>query len=175
MIVGLLASGSKVRHHTVPTITHTPIQKDSSFGMSSWIRWSPMPRSLAEDIERGRRAIALADRQGKDTTDWERSLAELERRALLAWASELAEQEAVLPGPISYIEAPRRTVTTQEVSRHAAQYLRTIARARLQQETGGWGRWTPEWWAGVEEEAMGALTALRSALDGSAPPPAASR
>ena len=132
-------------------------------------------RSLTDNINRGRRAIALARQRGIDTTEWESLLAELQLRSLLAWASELAEQDVVLPEPISYIEAPRRTVTTEEVSRYAARYLWTIGYSRLQQETGGWGRWTPEWWTGVEDEAVGALAGLRSALDGSAPPPGSSR
>ena len=84
---------------------------------------------------------------------------------LLAWASELAEQALVLPEPVTYVEAPKRTVSTTRVSWYAAHYLRTVSYARLQQEIGGWGHWTPEWWREREEEALGALAVLREALE----------
>ena len=123
-----------------------------------------MSRSLIEEISRGRRAITLARQRGLDTTVWEESLANLERRTLLAWAAQLAEQDVVLTSTVSYVEAPMRTITTERVSWYATHYLRTIAHARLQQQTGGWRPWTPEWWREREEEALGALAALRVAL-----------
>ena len=46
----------------------------------------------------------------------------------------------------------------------AAQYLRTISYAKLQQSMGGWGQWIPEWWRKREEEAVGTLAALRKAI-----------
>ncbi|MFC1935429.1 hypothetical protein ACFLX9_01500 [Chloroflexota bacterium] len=63
-----------------------------------------MARNLVEDIAWGRRAIALARERGMDTTDWEESVAMLERQSLLAWASELAEQDLVLARPVSYVD-----------------------------------------------------------------------
>ena len=83
---------------------------------------------------------------------------------LLAWASEFSEQELVLASPVSYVEAPRRTVTTGRVSSYAAHYLRTMLLARLHQRTGGWGHWTPEWWREREADALSALAALREAV-----------
>ena len=85
----------------------------------------------------------------------------LETEGLLAWACELAEHDMVLPDPISYTEASLRTVTTTRISWYARQYLNTISFARLQQQTGGWGRWTGRWWKERESEALGALQALR--------------
>ena len=84
---------------------------------------------------------------------------------LLPWASELAEQDLVLPERVSFVEAPKRTVTTERVSWYAVHYLKTISCARIQQQTGGWGLWTPEWWREREQEALGSLAALRKALE----------
>jgi len=125
-----------------------------------------MSRTLAEDIERGRRAIELARQRGIDTSAWEQTLAEMEQQALLAWASELAEQDLVLEKPVSFVEAPRRTLTTERVSEKAARYLRVISYACLQQRTRGMGRFKPPWWKEREEEALGALSALREAMEG---------
>jgi hypothetical protein len=83
---------------------------------------------------------------------------------LLAWASELAEQELVLPRPVRYIEAPLRIITTPRVSYYAALYLREISYARLQQQVGGWDRFTPEWFKEQERGAIVALAALREAI-----------
>ena len=83
---------------------------------------------------------------------------------LLAWASELAEQDLVIREPISYVEVPLRTVTTSRVSYQASHYLHTIASARLYQERGSWGAWTSDWWRQREEEAVQALSALRAAV-----------
>jgi len=85
---------------------------------------------------------------------------------LLAWASELAEQNLVLEKPVSFVEAPLRTLTTKHVSEKVTHYLRVISYARLQQRTGGMGRFKPPWWKEREEEALGALSALREAMEG---------
>lgn len=83
---------------------------------------------------------------------------------LLGWASELAEQDIVLDVPITFVEAPLRKLTTAEVSSHAAKYLRSISSARLQQKTGGWPPWTPQWWKAREDEAIGSLGSMRVAV-----------
>lgn len=123
-----------------------------------------MTRTLTEDIARGYRAVHLARQLGKDTRAWEEHLATLERQALLAWACDLAELDMVLPDCITFIEAPQRPVTTGRVSWYAREYLRTISFARLQQQSGGVGQWTTEWWKKRQGEAVGALEALRQAL-----------
>ena len=128
---------------------------------------STMSRSLAENIERGRRAIAVARDRGIDTDEWEQRLAELEQQSLLAWASEIAEGTE-MESAVQYVEAPLRTVTTERVSWYAGHYLRTITYARMSQATGGWGSWTPKWWCEREQEAIGALYSLREAVEGTA-------
>ena len=57
------------------------------------------------------------------------------------------------------------TVNTNVVCFQCGHYLTTIAQARLSVATGGWGRWTPQWWKEREDEALGALRALRGALE----------
>ena len=122
-------------------------------------------RSLAENIERGRTAIAAAKERGINTEAWEARVAELEQESLLAWAAEIAEEGTELQLEVSYVEAPLRRVTTDRVSWYAGYYLTTIAQARLSQAAGRWGRWTPQWWKEREDEALGALRALRGALE----------
>jgi hypothetical protein len=125
-----------------------------------------MGRTLAEHIARGRTAIALARQKGMDTRAWEEQLVELERQELLTWASELAEQELVLPEPVVFVEEPLRAVRVERVSEYSARLLRLIVYARFQQSTGGIGRWLPPWWREREQAAMGALSALREAMGG---------
>ena len=88
-----------------------------------------------------------------------------EEQQLLAWASALSEKNIVLPEPVMFVEAPLRTVATERVSYHAAIYLRTVTIARTHQVTGGWGRFTREWWKGQEKAALHALAALREAIE----------
>ena len=121
-------------------------------------------RGLAENIQRGRMAIATAKDRGLDTAEWEVHLAELELESLLAWASELAEEGLELNQKVRYREAPLRMVNTERVSWYAGSYLQTIAYARLSQATGGWGSWTPGWCKQVEDDAVTALQGLREAL-----------
>ena len=86
--------------------------------------------------------------------------------ALLAWASELAEQDLMLPGPVSYVEKHNCPVSTRRVSWCATRYLRTIVEARHYQQHPnlGWGQWTPTWWREREMEAVSALAALKKAV-----------
>lgn len=84
--------------------------------------------------------------------------------SLLAWASELAEQDLVLPEPVRFIEEPLRPISIKDVSEYILRHLRFIAHARFQQRIGGTRRWLPDWWKEREEVALGALAALREAL-----------
>jgi hypothetical protein len=84
--------------------------------------------------------------------------------ALLSWASELAEKDIKLNSPIGFVETSLRVITTTRVSHYATEYLKTISRARLEQPSGGWGIFTPQWWKEREEEALGALASLRQAM-----------
>ena len=125
-----------------------------------------MTRTLIDNIARGRQAIALARRQAIDTASWEESLADLERQEILAWASEVCEQDIVLPEGVTFVEEPLCTVTITKVSQYVADRLRFIIHAHFQQRTGGMGRWLPSWWKEREEAAIGALFSLRSAMTG---------
>ena len=126
-----------------------------------------MAQKLADRVEQGRRAIAIARGQGLDTHEWEEhlnQLVEAEQQQLLAWAAEVAEAGVTLATPITYRETPLRPITTTQVFRVARTYLKTLARAKIHRTTDGWGRFTAEWWDGQANEALGALKALRSAM-----------
>ena len=125
-----------------------------------------MTRTLIDNIARGRQAIALARRQAIDTTSWEESLADLERQEILAWASEICEQDIVLTDGVDFVEEPLRPVTITKVSQYVADRLRFIIHAHFQQSTGGMGRWLPSWWKEREEASIGALISLRGAMTG---------
>ena len=124
-----------------------------------------MSRALAEDLYRGRKAIDLAQQQGRDTSQWERSLVDLERQDLLAWASELAEQDLILSKAVAFREEPLRLVTITEVSKYAVRNLRFIAQARVEQRLGGWHIWTSDWWADRQQAALSSLSSLRRAIE----------
>ena len=120
--------------------------------------------TLAENISVGRKSIAAARQRGIDTSGWEAVLADLEQQQLLAWAAEVAEADVTLATPITYRETPLRPITTTQVSRVTRTYLKTVAMAKIHRATGGWGRFTPKWWDGQANEALGALKALRTAM-----------
>ena len=88
---------------------------------------------------------------------------DMSNSALLAWASELAEQDKVLSDSVAYMESPRRPITTERVSHYAGIYPKTIVRAGHHQQLPGfcWGQWTPTWWHDRELGAIGSLGALR--------------
>ena len=120
--------------------------------------------TLAENISIGRKSIAAARQRGIDTSVWEVALADLERQQLMFWASELGQADMTLAIPITYQETPLRPITTTQVSQSVRRYLKTVASAEIHRATGGWGRFTPEWWDGQANQALGALKALRSAM-----------
>jgi hypothetical protein len=90
----------------------------------------------------------------------------VDRDHLLAWASELAEKGTILAEPVTFIEAPLRRISTIRVSHHASIHLRTVTMARTNQVTGGWGKFTREWWREQEQAALNASAALRNAMEG---------
>ena len=120
--------------------------------------------TLAENISVGRKSIATARQRGIDTSGWEAVLADLEQQQLLAWAAEVAESDVTLATPITYRETPLRPISTTQVSRVTRTYLKTVAMAKIHRATGGWGRFTPEWWAVQTNDALDALKGLRSAM-----------
>ena len=126
-----------------------------------------MTPDLTDRVEQGRQAIAIARLQGLDTQVWEEHLnllVEAEQQLLMAWASEFGEVEVMLATSITYLETSLRPITTTQVSRASRTYLKTVATAKIHRATGGWGRFTSEWWEEQSTEALGALKALRSAM-----------
>ena len=121
--------------------------------------------TLAKSIAIGRKSIAAARQRGIDTSGWEVALAELERQQLMLWASELGQADKILAIPITYRETPLRPITTTQVSQSVRIYLKTVARAEIYRATGGWKEYPPEWWEEQANQALGALKALRSAMD----------
>ncbi len=69
-----------------------------------------------------------------------------------------------LPEPVRFLETPLRPYTTAEVGRYCRDQLTAIAMARSNRVTGGWGRFTPEWWVDMEVQAVDALRALKAAI-----------
>ena len=94
---------------------------------------------------------------------WERQAA---TQQLLGWASEISEDDIVLLDPVRFNETPLRPLAVTEVSKYALRQLKLITRSRIQQQTGGLGRFTPEWWRVQEEEALSALASLKEAMEG---------
>lgn len=114
----------------------------------------PLPDALMDELRHNKAAV-LALLAAPD----------LAKAALLAWAAQAAEAGLTLPEPVQFLEAPFRPVTTSNVGRYCGHQLRSIFMARSNQVTGGWGRFTPEWWAEMETRAIEALAALKPATD----------
>jgi hypothetical protein len=71
----------------------------------------------------------------------------------------------VLQQPVQFLETPLRPYSTTEVGRYCREKLRFLALARSNRATGGWGRFTPDWWREMEAEALQALSALKTATE----------
>ncbi len=126
-----------------------------------------MAQRLADRVEQGRRAIAIARGQGLDTHEWEdhlNQLVEAKQQQLLAWAAKVAEADVTLAIPITYRETPLRPISTTQVSQSIRRYLKTVARAEIHRATGGWKEYSQAWWDGQANQVLGALKALRSAM-----------
>lgn len=87
------------------------------------------------------------------------------RGDLVNWARGLATQGSVTSRPLHFMEKPLVPVWVDRVSAYAACQLTTIVSASIHKKTGTWGAWTPEWWTEREDEAFGALEALRQSLE----------
>ncbi len=90
---------------------------------------------------------------------------EAERGDLVIWARGLANEGLVLPQALYFKEKPLVPVWVDRVSAYAARQLTTIVSAGIHKRSGGWGNWTPAWFQEREDEAFGALRAMRLALD----------
>ena len=116
---------------------------------------APLPDDLMRELRDQKAAVAaLLTAPGRKDTG-----------ALLAWSAQAAETGLVLPDSVRFREAPLRPYTTAEVGRYCRDQLKVIFMARSNRVTGGWGWITPEWWIDMESMAIGALTAVKSAVD----------
>jgi hypothetical protein len=84
---------------------------------------------------------------------------------LLSWASRAAESGLVVTEPVHFLETPLRPYTTTAVGRYCRDQLKYLSLARSNRATGGWGRFTTEWWQEMETRALEALSALKAAMD----------
>ncbi|MDA1129634.1 MAG: hypothetical protein O2913_13210 [Chloroflexi bacterium] len=84
---------------------------------------------------------------------------------LLAWASMVSEDEVILQDPVRFHETPLRPVAVTEISQYALRQLKLISRSRIEQDTGGMGRFGLDWWRLQEEEALSALASLKEAME----------
>ena len=119
---------------------------------------SRVPPELVPDIHRYK--LEILRRLPSPTIACEDSTA-----ALLAWAAEAAETGLILPEPVQFLETPLRLFTTKEVGLYCRQQLKYLSLALSNRATGGWGRFTPEWWTDMEVKSIGALTEIKAALD----------
>jgi hypothetical protein len=84
---------------------------------------------------------------------------------LLSWASQAAETGLTLGEPVRFQETPLRPYTTAQVGRYCRDQLKYLSLARSNRATGGWGRFTSEWWQDMEARALQALSAIKAAMD----------
>ena len=119
---------------------------------------SRVPPYLKTEIREYKGAIlALLDPPVPDSDD--------ATAQLLAWAAHAAEVGLTLPEPVHFLETPLRPYTTTEVGRYCRDRLKCLGVARSNKVTGGWGRFTPEWWSEMEVQSIQALTALKATID----------
>ena len=71
----------------------------------------------------------------------------------------------VLPQPVQFLETPLRPYTTTDAGRYCQGQLNFLSMARSNRVTGGWGRFTAEWWTEMETQALSALAALKAATE----------
>ena len=126
---------------------------------------SPLPDGMMEELRQHKTAILALLADGPPANP----LAEVsqgETAKLLAWAAQAAETGKTLLKPVHFLETPLRPYTTAEVGRYCRDRLRCLAVARSNKVTGGWGRFTPEWWNNMEDQSIQALAALKATIDG---------
>ena len=119
---------------------------------------SRVPQELKTDIREYKGAIlALLDPPVPSSDD--------STASLLAWAAEAAETDLTLLEPVQFLETPLRPYTTTEVGLYCRQQLKYLSLTRSNKTTGGWGRFTPEWWTEMEVNSLEALTAIKASVD----------
>ena len=116
---------------------------------------SPLPNELMCELRDQKAAVAaLLTAPSKEDTE-----------ELLSWAAQTAEAGLVLPEPVRFREAPLRPFRTAEVGRYCRDQLKILFMVRSNRVTGGWGRFTPEWWTNIERRTVESLAALKAATD----------
>ena len=118
---------------------------------------SKVPPELVRDIRRHKQQILQLLAEPTPPND--------STQILLSWAAQAAETGLVTHSPVHFLETPLRPYTTTQVGRYCREQLRFLAVARSNRATGGWGRFTPEWWQEMEAETLQALSALKAAMD----------
>jgi hypothetical protein len=131
---------------------------------------SPLPEDLMAELRQhktrilsllaGETAASLSEEMGQEDVD-----------RLLAWAAHAAEAGLTLPEVVQFWETSLRQITTAQVGRYCRDQLKYLSLARSNRATGGWGRFTPEWWQELEIKALQALIALKAAMDEAGPSP----
>jgi len=124
---------------------------------------SPLPEELMAAL-RLHKATILPRVAGETTPNWPGGTARKDTGSLLAWAAEAAETDLTLPEPVQFLEAPLRPYTTAEVGLYCRQQLKYLSLARSNRATGGWGRFTLEWWTEMEVKSIEALAALKASV-----------
>jgi hypothetical protein len=102
----------------------------------------------------GETATSMPEQMGQEDID-----------RLLAWAAHAAETGLTLREPVRFLETPLRPYTTAQVGRYCRDQLKYLSLARSNRVTGGWGRFTPQWWQDMESRALQALSAIKAAMD----------
>ena len=125
---------------------------------------SPLPDGMMEELRQHKTAILALLADGPPANALA-AVSQDETAILLAWAAHAAETGITLLEPVHFLETPLRPYTTAEVGRYCRDRLRCLAVARSNKVTGGWGRFTPEWWSEMEAQSIQALTALKATID----------
>lgn len=125
---------------------------------------APLPESLMEELRQHNAAILdlLASERPVDALARPN---QVETANLLAWAARAAESDLTLHMPILLLETYLRPFITTQVGRYCRDQLKFLFMARAHRVTGGWGRFTPEWWDEMETQLIQALAALKNAIE----------
>ena len=125
---------------------------------------APLPDAMMEGL-RLQKAAILALLAAETSANLPTTLEQRDTANLLAWAAQAAEVGLTLPEPVHFLETPLRPFTTTEVGRYCRDHLKLLSLARSNRVTGGWGRFTPEWWIEMEGKTIEALAALKAAIE----------
>jgi hypothetical protein len=121
---------------------------------------SRVPPELVQEIRQNKQEIMALLALPSQTQHHDNPTA-----ALLSWANQAAEEGLMLPEPVHFLETPLRPITLTAIGRYCREKLRVLAMAHSNQESGGWGKFSPEWWRQQEQEQFAALASLKASLD----------